>query len=44
MTYADGKFYVADTNAHRIRVIDVKTRQVPTLELQGVDPPKRAGR
>ena len=39
ISYAAGKLYVADTNAHRIRVVDVKTRQVSTLKLTGVEPP-----
>ncbi len=38
--YADGKLYVADTNAHRIRVVDLKTKAVSTLKLQGVEAPK----
>ncbi|MDB5313102.1 MAG: ykuV [Gemmataceae bacterium] len=36
---ADGKLYVADTNAHRIRVVDLKSKQVTTLKLKGVEPP-----
>jgi sugar lactone lactonase YvrE len=32
---AGGRLYVADTNNHRVRVIDVKTRQVNTLALEG---------
>jgi DNA-binding beta-propeller fold protein YncE len=39
LSYAAGKLYVADTNAHRIRVVDLKTKQVSTLKLTGVDPP-----
>ncbi|MCU0703497.1 MAG: redoxin domain-containing protein [Fimbriiglobus sp.] len=34
----DDTLYVADTNAHRIRVVDLKTKTVKTLELKGVDP------
>jgi thiol-disulfide isomerase/thioredoxin len=39
ISYANGKLYVADTNAHRIRVVDVATRAVSTLRLKGVAPP-----
>ena len=39
LSFADGKLYVADTNAHRIRVVDLKTKAVTTLKLQG----RRAG-
>jgi hypothetical protein len=38
LSLANGKLYVADTNAHRIRVVDLATKQVSTLALQGVDP------
>jgi hypothetical protein len=33
--------YVADTNAHRIRVVDLKTKAVKTLELTGVSPVRK---
>lgn len=39
ISYANGKLYVADTNAHRIRVVDLKSKQVSTLALKGVEPP-----
>jgi thiol-disulfide isomerase/thioredoxin len=39
LSIAAGKLYVADTNAHRIRVVDLKTNKVSTLELKGVKPP-----
>ena len=39
ISYADGKLYVADTNAHRIQVIDLESKEVSTLNLQGVEPP-----
>ena len=39
ISYADGKLYVADTNAHRVRVVDLKTKEVSTLTLSGVEPP-----
>ena len=40
LSYADGKLYAADTNAHRIRVVDLRTKTVSTLKLQGVGAPK----
>jgi hypothetical protein len=39
LSYADGKLYVADTNGHRIQVVDLKTKAVSTLALKGVEPP-----
>ena len=39
ISYASGKLYVADTNAHRIRVIDLASKAVTTLQLKGVEPP-----
>jgi DNA-binding beta-propeller fold protein YncE len=41
LSHAGGKLYVADTNAHRIRVVDLKTKAVSTLELSGVEAPKK---
>ncbi len=40
---ADGRLFVADTNNHRIRVVDLATGAVSTLELHGVPgaPPSR---
>ncbi len=40
LSFAGHKLYVADTNAHRIRVIDMRTKEVSTLELQGVESPR----
>ncbi len=34
LSYAAGKLYVADTNNHAIRVIDLRTQQVSTFRLQ----------
>ncbi|NDH06836.1 hypothetical protein EBX93_13105, partial [bacterium] len=34
---AGGKIYIADTNAHRIQVADLKSKEVTTLKLSGVD-------
>jgi DNA-binding beta-propeller fold protein YncE len=39
LSVAGGKLYVADTNAHRVRVVDLKTNALSTLELKGVEPP-----
>jgi thiol-disulfide isomerase/thioredoxin len=39
MSLAKGKLYLADTNAHRIRVVDLKTKAISTLALKGVEPP-----
>ncbi len=39
MSAAGSKLYLADTNAHRIRVVDLKTKQISTLALKGVEPP-----
>ncbi|QEL18202.1 thioredoxin-like domain-containing protein [Limnoglobus roseus] len=39
LSIAAGKLYIADTNAHRIRVVDLKTKQISTLALKGVEPP-----
>jgi DNA-binding beta-propeller fold protein YncE len=36
---AGDKLYVADTNNHAVRVIDLKTKQTATLKLQGLQPP-----
>ncbi|HMP16127.1 MAG TPA: thioredoxin-like domain-containing protein, partial [Gemmatales bacterium] len=33
------KAYVADTNNHRIRVVDLKTRAVKTIKISGLNPP-----
>lgn len=39
VSIAGDKLYVADTNNHAIRVVDLKTKQVKTLQLTGVAPP-----
>ncbi len=36
ISYADGKLYVADTNNHLIRVIDMRSRTVSTLKIRGM--------
>lgn len=36
VTYADGKLYIADTNNNLVRVLDLSTKQVSTLKIQGI--------
>lgn len=36
VSIADGKLYIADTNNHAIRVADLHTKQVTTLQLNGL--------
>jgi DNA-binding beta-propeller fold protein YncE len=40
LSKAGNRLYVADTNAGRIRVVDLTTKAVSTLELKGVTAPK----
>ncbi|MGI8641607.1 MAG: thioredoxin-like domain-containing protein [Pyrinomonadaceae bacterium] len=39
LSIADGKLFVADTNNHAIRVVDLKTKEVSTLKITGLTPP-----
>ncbi len=39
LSVAGGKLYVADTNNHAVRVVDLKTKQAATLMLKGLRPP-----
>lgn len=39
LSYADGKLYVADTDNHLIRVVDVASKQVTTIQVEGLAPP-----
>jgi DNA-binding beta-propeller fold protein YncE len=41
LTVANGKLYVADTNNHAIRVVDLKTKQASTLRMKGLAPPAK---
>ena len=41
LSIAGGKLYVADSSSHRIRVVELDTRAVSTLELTGVEPVDR---
>ena len=39
MALANDKLYIADTNNHAIRVVDLKTKRASTLRLSGLTPP-----
>jgi DNA-binding beta-propeller fold protein YncE len=39
ISVAVGKLFVADTNNHAIRVIDLKTKETKTLKIEGLAPP-----
>lgn len=39
LSIANDKLYVADTNNHAIRVVDLKSKQTSTLRLDGLTPP-----
>lgn len=39
LAQANGKLYIADTNNHAIRVVDLKKRKTSTLRLKGLTPP-----
>jgi hypothetical protein len=39
LALAKDKLYVADTNNHAIRVVDLKTKQASTLRINGLTPP-----
>ena len=41
LALANGKLYVADTNNHAIRMIDLKTNRATTLRLSGLTPPAK---
>ena len=41
LALANGNLYVADTNNHAIRVIDLKTKRATTLRINGLAPPTR---
>src|SRR5882724_11065323 len=36
---ANDKLYVADTNNHAIRIVDLKTKETKTLQIKGLQPP-----
>ena len=39
LSVAGGKLYVADTNNHAIRVVDLSSKTVSTLKIEGLKPP-----
>jgi hypothetical protein len=39
MTVANDKLYVADTNNHAVRIVDLKTKKTSTLNIRGLQPP-----
>jgi DNA-binding beta-propeller fold protein YncE len=39
ISVARGKLYVADTNNHAVRVVDLSTKQTTTLAIRGLTPP-----
>jgi len=39
LSVAGGKLYVADTNNHAIRVVDLKSKAAKTLPIKGLQPP-----
>jgi thiol-disulfide isomerase/thioredoxin len=39
LSVAKGKLYVADTNNHAIRVVDLNTKETRTLVIKGLQPP-----
>jgi len=41
LSVAGDKLYVADTNNHAIRVVNLKTNKMTTLVLDGLTPPKK---
>jgi DNA-binding beta-propeller fold protein YncE len=42
LSAANGILYVADTNNHAIRVVDLKTKQTSTLRINGLMPPAKS--
>ncbi|MEK6333880.1 MAG: thioredoxin-like domain-containing protein [Acidobacteriota bacterium] len=39
LAVAGDKLYVADTNNHAVRVVDLKTKETRTLQIKGLQPP-----
>jgi len=42
LSIANDKLYVADTNNHAIRVVDLKTKKTTTLRIDGLTPPAQS--
>ncbi|HEX7957772.1 MAG TPA: hypothetical protein VF508_12550, partial [Pyrinomonadaceae bacterium] len=42
LAVARGRLYVADTNNHAVRVVDLSTKQTTTLLIRGLEPPPAA--
>lgn len=42
LALANDKLYIADTNNHAIRVVDLKTKQASTLRIKGLTPPAKS--
>ena len=43
LSIAHGKLYIADTNNHAVRVLDLKTKETRTLVIKGLRPPVSPG-
>jgi hypothetical protein len=41
LSVANDKLFVADTNNHAVRVVDLKTKNTSTLVIKGLEPPTR---
>ena len=41
LALANGNLYIADTNNHAIRVVDLKTKRASTLRINGLTPPAK---
>ena len=39
LSIANGKLFIADTNNHAVRVVDLKSKQTSTLNIRGLQPP-----
>lgn len=42
LALANDKLYIADTNNHAVRVVDLKTKQASTLRINGLTPPAKS--